>query len=114
MKSKALVQRALALDGVDQAITHYLEQDAAAAALGFVDAFVDALERAYVHIGKHPATGSPRYAHALDIPGLRSWPLSKHPYLVFYVERTDHIDVWRVLHMQRNIPAWMADGSEDG
>lgn len=109
MKPKALVQRALALDDVDQAITHYLEQDAAAAALGFVDA----LERAYVHIGKHPATGSPRYAHALDIPGLRSWPLSKYPYLVFYVERTDHIDVWRVLHMQRDIPAWMTDGTED-
>ena len=75
--------------------------------------FVDALERAYVHIGKHPATGSPRYAHALDISGLRSWPLSKYPYLVFYVERTDHIDVWRVLHMQRDIPAWMTDDSED-
>jgi toxin ParE1/3/4 len=81
--------------------------------LGFVNGFVDALERAYIHIGKHSAKGLPRYAHALDIPGLRSWPLSKYPYLVFHVERTDHIDVWRVLHMQRNIPAWMADGSED-
>ena len=109
MRSKALVPRTLALGDVDQAINYYLEQDAPAAAMGFVDA----LERAYVHIGKHPATGSPRYAHALDIPGLRSWPLSKYPYLVFYVERTDHIDVWRVLHMQRDIPAWMTDDSED-
>jgi toxin ParE1/3/4 len=28
---------------------------------------------------------------------------------VFYVEREDHIDVWRVLHAQRNIPARMQE-----
>jgi toxin ParE1/3/4 len=28
---------------------------------------------------------------------------------VFYVERHDHIDVWRVLHGQRDIPAWMQE-----
>lgn len=105
MKAKALIQRMLALDDVEQAITHYLDQDADAAAFGFVDA----LERAYTHICKHPATGSPRYAHELGISELRSWPLSKYPYLVFYVEHLDHIDVWRVLHMKRDIPAWMVD-----
>lgn len=110
MKAKSLIQRALALGDVDQAITHYLEQNAEAAALGFVDA----LERTYAHISKNPATGSPRYAHELSIPELRSWPLSKYPYLVFYVEQTDHIDVWRVLHMKRDIPAWMVDGAENG
>nr|WP_315480427.1 type II toxin-antitoxin system RelE/ParE family toxin [uncultured Rhodoferax sp.] len=109
MKSKALIQRALALGDVDQAVTHYLEQDAEAAALGFVEA----LERAYAHISKNPATGSPRYAHELNIPELRSWPLSKYPYLIFYVEHADHIDVWRVLHMKRDIPAWMSDSESN-
>ncbi|MDZ7938851.1 MAG: type II toxin-antitoxin system RelE/ParE family toxin [Rhodoferax sp.] len=109
MKVKALVQRPLALEDVVQAITHYLEQDAEAAAQGFVDA----LERAYAHISKHPGTGSPRYAHELGIPDLRSWPLSKYPYLVFYVERADQIDIWRVLHMKRDIPAWMVDNAEN-
>jgi toxin ParE1/3/4 len=33
--------------------------------------------------------------------------LSRYPYLLFYVERQDHIDVWRVLHSQRDIPAWL-------
>lgn len=108
MKLKPLVQRELASSDIDQAITHYLEQDAPAAATGFVDA----LERAYAHISKHAATGSPRYAHELDIPGLRSWPLNKYPYLVFYVERVNHVDVWRVLHMKRDIPAWMVDEAE--
>ena len=106
MKAKTLIQRKLALDDVDQAIAYYLGQDAEAAALGFVDA----LEHAYAHISKNPATGSPRYAHELSIPELRSWPLSKHPYLVFYTERADQIDVYRVLHMKRDIPAWMSDG----
>jgi toxin ParE1/3/4 len=48
-----------------------------------------------------------RYGHELDLPGLRSWALSRYPYLVSYVERPDHVDVWRVLHSQRDIPAWM-------
>lgn len=55
----------------------------------------------------HPATGSPRYAHELNLPGLRCWSLARYPYLVFYVEHPDHIDVWRLLHGQRDIPAWM-------
>jgi toxin ParE1/3/4 len=48
--------------------------------------FIDALEQAYTHIGRHPATGSPRYAHELNLPGLRAWPLTRYPHIVFYVE----------------------------
>lgn len=88
---------------MDEAVEHYLAEGAEQAALGFIDA----LERACGHIGRHPATGSPRYAHELDLPGLRVWPLKRYPHLVFYVERKDRIDVWRVLHGQRDIPAWM-------
>jgi toxin ParE1/3/4 len=90
---------------VDEAIAHDLGEDAARAALGFVDA----LEQAYAHISRDPAAGSPRDAHELDLPGLRAWPLTRYPRLVFYVERLDHIDVWRVLHGQRDIPAWMQE-----
>ena len=28
-------------------------------------------------------------------------------HLVFYMKGRDHIDVWRVLHSRRDIPAWM-------
>lgn len=62
-------------------------------------------ERAYAHISRHPATGSPRHAHELNLPGLRFWPLTGYPHLVFCVERADPIDVWRVLHVRRDIPA---------
>ncbi len=101
MRAKRVVPRARAHQDVEEAIAHYLAEDAAAAALGFIDA----LEKAYAHLGRHPAAGSPRYAHELDIPGLRSWPLKRFPQLIFYVERSDHIDVWRVLHGQRDLPA---------
>jgi toxin ParE1/3/4 len=39
----------------------------------------------------------------LNLPGLRFWTLTRYPYLVFYVERDTHIDVWRVLQGQRDI-----------
>jgi toxin ParE1/3/4 len=103
LKPKPVIPRELAARDVNQAIDHYLGEGAEAAALGFVDA----LEAAYAHISRHPATGSPRYGHELDLAGLRSWPLSRYPYLIFYLERIDCIDVWRVLHAQRDIPAWL-------
>ena len=103
MTSKPIIPRALANRDVDAAIEHYLNENAELAALGFIEA----LEQAYTNIGRHPATGSPRYAHELNLPGLRSWPLTRYPYLVFYIERDHHIDVWRVLNGQRDIPGWL-------
>lgn len=103
MKVRPVVARELAAQDVEAAIAFYLGEGSEQAALGFVDA----LEDAYAHIGRHPATGSPRYALDLNLPGLRFWPLKRYPYLVFYVEHADRIDVWRVLHGQRDIPAWM-------
>lgn len=103
MKSKPVVPREQASRDIDEAIAYYLGEDAGPAALGFIDA----LEQAYSHISRHPATGSPRYAHELNLPGLRCWALARYPHRVFYVERSDHVDVWRVLHGQRDIPAWM-------
>lgn len=69
--------------------------------------YLTALEQAITHIQHHPATGSPNYAHTLDIPGLRFWPLKRFPYQVFYIEWPDYIDVWRILHGHRDIPAWL-------
>ena len=103
MKVKPVVPRELASRDVREAVAYYLSEATAQAALGFIDA----LEQAYAHVGRHPATGSPRYAHELNLPGLRAWPLKRYPHIVFYVERPDYIDVWRVLHGQRDIPAWM-------
>jgi len=102
---KPVVPRALANRDVDDAISYYLEEGSPRTALRFIDA----LENAYSHIASSPAAGSPRYAQELGIPQLRCWPLDAFPYLVFYVERPDHVDVWRVLHGRRDIPAWLQE-----
>lgn len=108
MKIKPVVPRAQAHHDIEGIVARYLSEEAANAALDFVDE----LEKAYRHIGRNPGTGSARYGHALDLPGLRSWPLTRFPHLVFYFERVDHIDVWRVLHSARDIPAWMQAPNE--
>jgi toxin ParE1/3/4 len=103
IKLKPIVPRELANHDVDAIVDYCLEKSAEQAALGFIDA----LEVAYSHIARDPATGSPRYAQALNLPGLRFWPLTRYPHLVFYLERPDHIDIWRVLHGKQDIPQWM-------
>lgn len=55
-------------------------------------------------MSRSPGAGSARYGHELDLPGLRSRQLRRYPYLVFDVERADHVDVWRVLHADRDMP----------
>jgi toxin ParE1/3/4 len=103
LKVKPIVPRELANHDTNDIIAYYLGESADHVAYGFIDA----LEEAYAHIGCHPAAGSPRYAHELNLPSLRYWPLTRYPHLVFYIECTDHIDVWRVLHGKQDIAAWM-------
>jgi toxin ParE1/3/4 len=105
VKPKPVIPRDRADRDVDEAIEYYQSENAPEAALGFIDA----LEQAYSHIGRHPDSGSSRHAGELTLPSLCFWRHKKYPYLVFYVERSDHIDVWRVLHGQRDIPSWMQD-----
>jgi toxin ParE1/3/4 len=105
MSAKPVVPRERARRDIEDAIDHYAREAGERAALGFVDR----VEGAFRAIARHPAAGSPRYAHELNLPGLRSRSLKRYPYLVFYVERADHIEIWRVLHAQRDIPAWMGD-----
>lgn len=103
MSAKPVILRERASRDIDEAIAYYLGEDAEDAALGFIDA----LEDAYKRLGRHPGIGSPRYSHELGITGLRSWTLKRHPYLIFYVDQEEHVDVWRVLHAERDIPTWM-------
>lgn len=105
MTAKPVVPRELARHDVDEAIDDYAD----AASHSVAQAFIDALQAAYRHIATHPASGSPRYAHELALPGLRCWRLKRFPHVVFYVERDDHIDVWRVLHGHRDIPTEMQE-----
>jgi toxin ParE1/3/4 len=106
MSIKPVVLRASADCDIAAATDYYFDE--AGEQIG--KDFVAALQHCLAVIADFPAKGSPRFAHELDLPGLRSARLRGFPYLVFYIERDDAIDVWRVLHDRRDIPAWMAQG----
>ncbi|MEQ1802623.1 MAG: type II toxin-antitoxin system RelE/ParE family toxin [Gammaproteobacteria bacterium] len=105
MKARPIVPRQRALRDIEEAVAWYLREGASPAALGFIDAVEEALHR----ISRNPAAGSPRYAQELNLPGLRCWPVARYPYLVFYVERDDYVDIWRVLAAPRDIPVWLQE-----
>lgn len=103
MKRKPVVPRAQATRDAEAAIGFYRREGSAKTAL----AFVNALEAAFGNIQRHPAGDSPRYGHELNLPYLRAWQVKDYPYLIFYVEGERHIEVWRILHGERDIPAWL-------
>jgi toxin ParE1/3/4 len=106
VSDKAVVLRALARQDVERAVDWYASEAGGDIALGFIDA----IEAAYRAITRNPGIGSPRYAHELNLPGLRTHKLRRYPYLIFYVERDGDIGIWRVLHAQRDIPVTMQEG----
>jgi toxin ParE1/3/4 len=105
MKRKPVLLRAVARQDLEQALAYYLNEATPRTALGFI---TDA-ERAMAQLARAATAGSTRYAHELAIPGLRTWALRRDPYVIFYVERADHVDVWRILHAARDIPAWLQE-----
>lgn len=102
---KPVVLRAAAVADVESAIDWSPDEGSPAVA----SRFVDEVQAAYDHICRHSGTGSPRWAGALGLAGLRAWPLRRFPYLVFYFDNGARLDVWRVLHSSRDIPSWLAE-----
>nr|WP_275092379.1 type II toxin-antitoxin system RelE/ParE family toxin [Sinorhizobium meliloti] len=95
----------MARSDVEEAIDYYVREAGNEIALGFIDS----LQEAYALIANHPEAGSLRYAYELGLPDLRSVSLKRYPYLIFYRDQPDHVDVWRVLHAKRDIPQWMQE-----
>jgi len=102
---KLVLRRVQAQEDVIGAITYYLEQDAPDAA----EDFISALEKSIGLISRYPASGSPRYASELGLSDLRFWQIIRYPYLVFYVECNEYIDVWRILYGQLDISACLRE-----
>lgn len=98
--AKTVRLRELAATDLADASEHYRRQAGAQTALDFIDT----VERGISRLGRSPQVGSLRFAYELAIPGLRARPLRRFPYVVFYVDTPDVIDVWRILHTRRDIP----------
>lgn len=53
--------------------------------------------------------GSLRFSYALGIPELRAITTQRFPSVVFDVPDGQTVDIWRVLHSRRDVPATLAD-----
>ena len=93
-------------DAEIDALADYIAADSPDAA----ERFLDAVQKAFDLIGGQPGIGSRRYAHLPMWEDLRLWPVPGFErHLIFYVERPGHVDVLRVLHGARDIPAALMD-----
>ena len=98
---RAVRLRALASADLDDASAFYRRESGEQVAVEFIDV----VERGVRRISRSPHVGSLRFAFELGIPDLRAWPLPRFPYIVFYVVTDRGIDVWRILHSRRDLPA---------
>ncbi|WP_173519213.1 type II toxin-antitoxin system RelE/ParE family toxin [Ensifer sesbaniae] len=102
MNNKTIIPRQSARSDVEAAIDYYAREAGTEVAVGFIDA----VQAAYALIARHPEAGLLRYAYELGLPDLRSVSVKRYPYLVFYRDQPDQVDVWRVLHAKQDIPQW--------
>lgn len=90
-----------------EATTYYARTAGAAVATGFVRA----LQAALTAVAEQPGAGSPRIGLMVNRPGIRGWPLARFPYLIFYREPEDRIEVLRVLHGRRDVASLLDPSS---
>ncbi len=102
---KRVIQRTLAQQDIVTAFDHYLAEAGVPVAADFVRAIDDCMQC----IERFPEAGSPRYAELLDVEGLRFAVVERFPYLMFYLEQADYVDVVRVLHQRQDIPALLVE-----
>ena len=105
MRPKRTELRERARLDIEEAASYYRAEAGAKIAIQFIDAIQETIRS----VSEEPAIGSPRYAHELGIRALRSRKVGKFPHLIFYVEGEGDVDIWRVLHAARDIPAWLSE-----
>ena len=108
MSAKPIVLRERARRDVDEAVERYLAEARATATLASIDAPEDACAAWASTMQAVPPAMRVNWISLACARG--SWGF---PYLVSYVEREADIDVWRVLHAARDIPAWLPEPLED-
>ena len=101
---KPAVLRRAAYGDVERQVRWYRQNATASTAVRFRDALLAALDR----IEDRPGIGSPRFEQELGLEGLRNWSLDAFPFSIFYFERGEVLDVWRILHQSQDIKLVLA------
>lgn len=86
----------------------------AEASLDVAQRFFDAAVATLHRIETMPGIGSLRLGELCDIPGLWSFRISGFPCGWFYLERSDHLDVVRLLSYAQDLPTLLAEADDDG
>lgn len=94
---KKLAVRPQALLELEES-AHYYESEQP----GLGNRFSDTVETAFEKIRETPGIGSRRYVDV--VPGLHMYVLPTFPFLIFYFDHTDHIEVVRLIHAKRDLP----------
>lgn len=97
---KRLLLQRRALRDLTDACAYYQKE-----APQMVGDFALTVDTELLHLRRNAATGSLRYGQQLGITGLRSWPIKRFPYVIFYTTYADRIVVLRVLHQSSDIPS---------
>ncbi len=105
------VARLRPLAGADlvERTRYYSAEGGTDLAMRFFDGAVASLRA----IEKMPSAGSPRVCVLCDIPGLRVRRVTGFPVGWFYLVRSDHADVVRLLADAQDLPVILADLDQD-
>ena len=82
-------------------VAHYRTEADSKAAQSFVGALNDALQG----LAEHPLAGSSRLGVLAGRPDVRAWPIKNFPHLIIYRALPLRVDILRILHSARDIPA---------
>lgn len=107
MKPAILRPRALR-DQQDQ-VRYYRKEAGSRVALAVVEATNAALDQ----IELQPGMGSLALGRRIGIPELRAWMVAKFPLMWCYFERSDHLDVVRMLGQRQDVEAILGDEFAD-
>ena len=99
MKQGRLHRRAV-LD-IEEAAAYYQAE----AEKGVAESLARAVEAQLLRIAEFPALGPLGFAMELGMPQLRSSTVVSFPFIIFYMETCRNVNIVRVLHNSRDIPA---------
>lgn len=105
MANKPIVPRLRARQDMASAVRHYRVE----AGVVLAERLANSIEAALHALAAHPLAGSLSHGAALAIVGLRSWRVERFPYLIFYMDRADWVEIWRVLHVRRDVETILRD-----
>ncbi|MFN3946231.1 MAG: type II toxin-antitoxin system RelE/ParE family toxin [Allosphingosinicella sp.] len=108
MTAKPVLRRRAARNDIIAASDHYEDE----AGADIARRFLGAVEEAIGKLGERPGAGSPRLGEALGMPRLRSRPVDRFPYLIFYEESGDRVEIVRVLHTKRDLAGILGTGED--